>query len=275
MATLTADTEPECCCDDVRSRAQEAKSPYTLVADLPDNDSNRSSPVPKEQYAPPAINVNVNVQVESAFDSNVFLEEVKKHISNAIDEVKLSQQEALKELRESAQPLMIGDGVGQPPSDSLDLYCPDHRAERIAEREQQWTGSPRSRPVPKHYTTEAQTTAEAPGGMPESEAPGRSPEKEIPDTSPESAYPSGLPENAPPSRVSLNEKVADPRDPELFPRRPSEEEFTREGRYICAADQPESCLFSPESSQTGSVGVYENTPPPPQPPSFSLCLSLL
>lgn len=193
------------------------------MSDLPDNASDRSSPV---QPAPPAINVNVSVQVESAFDSNVFLEEVKRHISNAIDEVKLSQQEALKELREreteSPRPLMIGDGADRPRADSLDQYCPRHRALRLAKREQQRAGSPQkpdAQPGEERGGEAAQTAEDAaPSVSSEVAAAGKS------------GYTVPLlPENR-------SQKVDNPRDPELFPRRPSEEEITREGRYRSAAN---------------------------------------
>lgn len=196
------------------------------MSDLPDNASDRSSPV---QPAPPAINVNVSVQVESAFDSNVFLEEVKRHISNAIDEVKLSQQEALKELREkereSPRPLMIGDGADRPRADSLDQYCPRHRALRLAKREQQRAGSP---PKPDAQPGEEREGEEEAAQIAEDAAPSVSSEDAAAGKSSELKVPL-LPKNR-------NQKVDNPLDPELFPRRPSEEEITKEGRYRSAAD---------------------------------------
>lgn len=208
--------------------------------------------------------------MESAFDSNVFLDEVKRHISDAIDEVKLSQQEALNEIRESTRPpLMIcEENVTKAKPEApqccdcaaacLDSYCEDHRSARLADQQQ----------TAERKEMDRQELAERKARAERQQQEGSSP---MPEEAPRARSAENALTSVAPCKVPRNRMAGKPRDcdRELFPRRPSEEEITREGRCEYAADQWGKCLsFSAVGSEgeCRSVRVRMCVSPPPPPP---------
>ncbi|KAL8617508.1 hypothetical protein ACOMHN_064793 [Nucella lapillus] len=100
----TPSPQAECGCQRLMPIRAESPSTYTAVSDLPDNTSRMSSPpAGLSHHGQPPISVNVNVEVDSNFDSQRFMQEVKQQISQAMDQVMQCQMQAVELQRQCLQ----------------------------------------------------------------------------------------------------------------------------------------------------------------------------